>query len=115
MLQNQIFLGHAWLEKCPKLVSEAVFKERATVNDEKTGTEPYPRGSKNTRKRMVFATFLKKQEEPNACWMEQKSKKRAKTSGFRLVFEARTPRESSQKPFGPTSWLGKRQKRGLEA
>ena len=59
------FLGHAWLGKCPKLVSDAVFEERATQNDGKAGTEPYPRGSKNTRKRVVFVTCSRKKEERN--------------------------------------------------
>ena len=54
------FLGHAWLGKCPKLVSDAIFEERATLNDGKAGTQAYPRGSKNTRKRVVFLTFEKK-------------------------------------------------------
>ena len=53
------FWGHAWLEKYQKLVSGAVFEERATENDEKAGTELYPRGLKNARKRVVFATFEK--------------------------------------------------------
>ena len=77
------FLGHAWLGKCPKLVSDAVFEERATENDGKAGTEPYPRGSKNTREHAVFVTFEKKKEEHNARWITQKSKKRAKTRCFR--------------------------------
>ena len=59
---KSIFWGHAWLGKCPKLVSDAVFEERATQNDGKAGTEPYPRGSKNTRKRAVFVTFSKQKK-----------------------------------------------------
>jgi len=53
------FLGHAWLGKYPKLVSETGFEERANQKDQKAGKEPYPRGLKNARKRVVFATFLK--------------------------------------------------------
>ena len=65
------FLGHAWLGKCPKLVLDTIFEEQANKNNEKTnkepypedekaGTEPYPQGLKNARKRVVFATCLKK-------------------------------------------------------
>ena len=55
---QSIFWGLAWLVKCPKLVSDTIFEEQANKNnentnkepypeDEKAGTEPYPRGSKN--------------------------------------------------------------------
>ena len=65
------FLGLAWLGKCPKLVLDTIFEEQANKNNEKTnkepypedekaGTEPYPQGLKNARKRMFFATCLKK-------------------------------------------------------
>ena len=52
------FLGLAWLGKYPKLVLDAIFEEQVNKKykkkmhgtgpeDEKAGTEPYPRGSKN--------------------------------------------------------------------
>ena len=109
------FLGHAWLRICPKLVSDAVFEERATENDGKAGTEPYPRGSKNMRKRVVFTTCLIKKEKHNACWMEQKRKKHAKTLCFRWVFEERTPRKSSQSRLDPHVGSGNAQKWDLDA
>ena len=80
------FLGHAWLRIWPKLVSDAVFEERATENDGKAGTEQYPRGSKNMRKRVVFTTCLIKKEEHNACWMEQKRKKTRENAMFSISF-----------------------------
>jgi len=104
------FLGHAWLRIRPKLASDAVFEERATENDGKAGTEPYPRGSKNMRKRVVFTTCLIKKEEHNACWMEQKRKKHANARCFRLVFEERTPRKSSQSRLDPHVGSGNAQK-----
>ena len=116
------FLGLAWLGKCPKLVLDTIFEEQANKNNEKTnkepypedekaGTEPYPQGLKNVRKRVVFTTCLTKAVK-NALRLgwNRNVQKRAKTRGFRPIFEARTLHKSSQKPFGPARWLGKRQK-----
>ena len=108
---KSIFLGHTWLEKCPKLVSDAVFEKRANENNEKAGTEPYPpRSEKRVKTRGFRNIFENNKEERVVLWMELKRKKRVKTHCFRLVFEAWTPRESSQKSFGPARWLGIRQK-----
>ena len=51
------FLGHAWLRICPKLVSDAVFEERATENDGKAGTEPYPAAPKYAKTRGFHNIF----------------------------------------------------------
>ena len=59
-----LFFGHAWLEKCPKLVLDAVFEKRAHENNEKAGTEPYP----------------------------LRSEKRVKTYGFRNIFDNKKTR-----------------------
>ena len=108
--RKSIFLGHAWLEKCPKLVSDAVFEKRANENTEKAGTEPYPpRSEKRVKTRGFRNIFEKHKEERVVVWMEPKRKKRVKTRCFRLVFEARMSRESFQKSFGPARWLGIRQ------
>ena len=82
MLQDQIFLGHAWLEKCPKLVSEAVFKERATENDEKAGTEPYAAAPKIRENAWFSQHVQKNREEHNACW-----NRKAKNARKRVVLD----------------------------
>ena len=104
------FLGHAWLGKCPKLVSDAVFEDQATQNDGKAGTEPYPRGSKNTRKRVVFVAFSKKMGRAQCTLDNTETQKTRENAWFSISFETQTPPESSRKPFGPTGWLGKSQK-----
>ena len=113
---KSIFWGHTWLEKCPKLVSDAVFEKQANKINEKAGTEPYPpRSEKRVKTRGFRNIFEKNTEERVALWMELKSKKRMKTHCFWWVFEAWTPRKSSQKSFGPARWFGIRQKWDLGA
>ena len=108
---KSFFWGHAWLEKCSKLVSDAVFEKRANENYEKAGTEPYPpRSEKRVKMRGFRNIFEKSNEERVVLWMELKRKQRVKTRCFRRVFEARTPRKSFQKSVGPARWLGIRQK-----
>ena len=106
---KSIFWGHAWLGKCPQLVSDAVFEERATQNDEKAVTESYPRGSKNTRKHVVFVTFLKKKGRAQCTLDNTETQKMHENAWFTMNFETRTPPASSRKPFGPTSRLKKNQ------
>ena len=56
---KSIFWGHAWLEKCPKLVSDAVFEKQANEINEKAGTEPYPPRSEKRVKTRGFRNVSK--------------------------------------------------------
>ena len=61
------FWGHAWLEKCQKLVSDAVFEKQASENNEKTGTEKYPLRSEKRVKTYGFRNISENKKQGRTC------------------------------------------------
>ena len=82
--KKSFLFGHAWFEKCSKLVSDAVFEKRANENNEKASTEPYPPRSEKRVKTCSFRNmFEKHKKERVVVWWSWN----AKNAWKRVVFD----------------------------
>ena len=67
---KSIFWGHAGLEKCPKLVSDGIFEQRANKINEKAGTEPHPPRFEKRVENMWFSQHFRKQQKRARCALD---------------------------------------------